>query len=276
MKLALGVAALVVLAYLAIAAAAFFLQPQLIFFPGIGRDDPTTPASYGLAFEDVRILTEDGERLHAWYVPAAQARGTALLFHGNAGSIAQRIAWLPMFQKLRLNALLVEYRGYGRSSGSPSERGFYLDASAALAHLSGERATPTSRVVVFGESLGGAVAARLASEQPVGAVVLMSTFTSAPDLAAELYPFLPARLLARYEFDSLARMPRIAVPVMVAHSRDDEIVPFAHGRRLYEAASEPKAFLELSGGHNDGFIFARPDWVARLDGFLSTHWAGGR
>jgi hypothetical protein len=275
-KLALGVAALVVLAYLAVAAAAFFLQPQLIFFPGIGRDDPTTPASYGLAFEDIRILTEDGERLHAWYVPAAQARGTALLFHGNAGSIAQRVAWLPMFQKLRLNALLVEYRGYGRSSGSPSERGFYLDAGAALTHLSAERATPTARVVVFGESLGGAVAARLASEQPVGAVVLMSTFTSAPDLAAELYPFLPARLLTRYEFDSLASMPRIAVPVIVAHSRDDEIVPFAHGRRLYEAASEPKAFLDLSGGHNDGFIFARPDWVARLDGFLSTHWAGGR
>jgi hypothetical protein len=275
-KLALGVAALVVLAYLAIAAAAFFLQPQLIFFPGIGRDDPTTPASYGLPFEDVRIPTEDGERLHAWYVPAAQARGTALLFHGNAGSIAQRVAWLPMFQKLRLNALLVEYRGYGRSSGSPSEQGFYLDAGAALTHLSAERATPSARVVVFGESLGGAVAARLASEQPVGAVVLMSTFTSAPDLAAELYPFLPARLLTRYEFDSLASMPRIAVPVIVAHSRDDEIVPFAHGRRLYEAASEPKAFLELSGGHNDGFIFARPDWVARLDGFLSTHWAGGR
>ncbi len=273
MKLALGMAAVLVLGYLAVAAPAFFLQPQLIFFPGIGRDDPATPADHGLAFEDLRLTTADGERLHAWYVPAPGARGTALFFHGNAGSIAGRTAWLPMFQRLRLNALLVEYRGYGRSSGSPSEKGFHLDARAALAHLADERGTPASRVALFGESLGGAVAARLAAEQPVGAVVLMSTFTSVPDLAAELYPFLPVRLLARYDFDSLARMPRIAAPVLMAHSPDDEIVPFAHGRRLYEAARQPKAFLELAGGHNEGFIFVRSEWVDRLDAFLSAHWA---
>ena len=276
MKLAFGMAAVLVIGYLAVAAAAFFFQPQLIFFPGIGRDDPATPADYGLAFEDLRLPTEDGERLHAWYVPAPGARGTALLFHGNAGSIAARAAWLPMFQRLRLNALLVEYRGYGRSSGNPSEQGFHLDARAALAHLTAERATPATSVVVFGESLGGAVAARLAAEQPVGAVVLMSSFTSVPDLAAGLYPFLPVRLLARYDFDSLARMQRIAAPVLVAHSPDDEIVPFAHGRRLYEAAREPKAFLELAGGHNEGFIFMRAEWVERLDAFLSAHWPAGR
>jgi hypothetical protein len=273
MKLALGMAAVLALGWLAIAAAAFFLQPQLIFFPGIGRDDPATPADYGLAFEDLRIATEDGERLHAWYVPAAGARGTALLFHGNAGSIAARTAWLPMFQRLRLNALLVEYRGYGASSGRPSEEGFHQDTLAAHAHLTADRGMPAASLVVFGESLGGAVAARLAAERPVGALVLMSTFTSVPDLAAELYPFLPARLLARYDFGSLALMPRIAAPVLVAHSRDDEIVPFEHGRRLYEAARQPRAFVEMSGGHNEGFLFARPEWVGRLDDFLSAHWA---
>ena len=272
MRLLMGATAVAGAAYLLLAAALFFFQEQLIYFPEIGRDDPGTPARHGLAYDDVSIATADGETLHAWYVAAPDARGTALFFHGNAGSIAQRIDWLPAFRHLRLNTLLVEYRGYGRSSGTPSEQGMYRDAAAALAHLTGARGAAAQDVVVFGESLGGAVALWLAEKSRPGALVVMSAFTSVPDLAAELYPFLPARRLARFDYDALGRIRRVTCPVLVAHSPQDEIVPYAHGRRLFEAAPEPKQFLDLGGGHNDGFIFTRREWVDQLGAFLDRHW----
>lgn len=271
MRLLMGAAAFAGVAYLLVAAALFLFQANLIYFPEIGRDDPGTPARHGLAYEDVSIATADGEMLHAWYVAAPDSRGTALFFHGNAGSIAQRIDWLPMFRHLQMNALVVEYRGYGRSSGTPSEQGMYRDAEAALAHLTGARGAAAQDVVLFGESLGGAVAVWLAEKSRPGALVMMSTFTSVPDLAAELYPFLPARLLARFDYDALDRIRRVTCPVLVAHSPQDEIVPYAHGRRLFEAAPEPKQFLDLGGGHNDGFIYMRREWVDQLGAFLDRH-----
>jgi len=272
MRVLMGAAAFAGAAYLLAAAAVFFLQARLIYFPETGRSDPATPSRHGIAYEDVWIATADGERLHAWYVPAAAARGTALLFHGNAGSIAQRIDWLPAFQHLRLNSLLVEYRGYGSSSGAPSEQGMYRDAEAALAYLRDARGAAARDVVVFGESLGGAVAVWLAQRTHPGALVVMSTFTSIPNLAAELYPVLPARLLARFDYDAVDGIGRVTCPVLVAHSPQDDIVPYAHGRRLFEAAPEPKQFLELSGGHNDGFIYMRREWVNHLGAFLDRHW----
>lgn len=260
-----------VLGYVALAALLFIFQSRFIYFPEMGREDRATPAQLQLPFEEVRIATPDGEVLHGWFVPAPQARATVLFLHGNAGSIAHRLDWLPMFQRLRLSALLIDYRGYGASTGRPTEAGTYTDAEAAWRHLTEDRRIPPGRIVIFGESLGGAVAAHLAARVNPAALVLHSAFTSAPDLAADLYPFLPVRLLIRFAYDTLGAVRVSHCPLLVAHSPQDEIVPAAHGRRLYEAATGQKQWTELAGSHNDGFLFMRPEWVQQFDAFLQRH-----
>ena len=271
MKLLGHIALGLLLGYAALAALLYAFQSRFVYFPEMGRTDRATPAQLQLPFEELRIATADGEQLHGWFVPATDARGAVLFLHGNAGSIAHRLDWLPLFQRLRLSALLVDYRGFGQSSGRPSEAGTHADAEAAWRHLTEARGIPAARIVVMGESLGAAVAARLAARVDPAALVLHSAFTSAPDLAADLYPFLPARLLARYAYDTLAAVRELRCPLLVAHSPGDEIVPFAHGRRLYEAASVPRQWLELAGGHNDGFIFMRDEWARRFGEFLQRH-----
>lgn len=173
-----------------------------------------------------------------------------------------------MFHDLGLSTLIIDYRGYGRSSGEPSEEGTYLDAAAAWRHATQMLGFTAGRIVLFGESLGGGVAAQLAAENRPAALILASTFTSVPDMGADLYPLLPIRLLARIRYHTLARLPQIACPVLVIHSRNDDIIPFAHGRRLFETARQPKQFLEIEGGHNEGFVFGHEHWVKQLDAFL--------
>jgi len=265
-----------VLGYAALAALLFFFQSRFVYYPEMGRGDSATPALLQLPFEEVRLPTADGETLHGWFVPAREARATVLFLHGNAGSIVHRLDWLPMFQRMRLSVLLVDYRGFGRSTGSPSEAGTHADADAAWRHLTETRGLAGGSIVIFGESLGGAVAAGLAARVAPAALVLHSAFTSAPDLAADLYPFLPARLLTRFDYDTLGAVRRLRCPLLVAHSPRDEIIPVAHGRRLYEAAAAPKQWLELAGGHNDGFIFMRPEWVRAFADFLDAALGPGR
>ena len=257
------------IAYGAVLVLVFVFQSHLVFFPGTGREAVLTPQSYGMRFESVEIRTADGETLAAWWVPAEGARGMVLFFHGNAGNISHRLDYLQMFHRLRYSTLIVDYRGYGMSTGSPSEKGTYLDAEAAWDYARHARLAQPQDIVIAGESLGGAVATWLAAKVNPRAVVLLSTFTSVPDLGAQVYWFLPVRLLSRIRYDNLENLQRISAPVFIAHSRDDEIVPYAHGRKLFEAARQPKTFLEMSGGHNDGFIFTRPEWVAALAAFLN-------
>lgn len=258
-------------AYLALMALIYFKQSSLVFQAEMDRDFRASPADIGLAFSPLRLATQDGESLDGWFVPAASrraSRGLVLLFHGNAGNIGHRLDYLRLFHDLGLATVMVDYRGYGRSSGSPSEAGTYLDAEAVWRHATQVLGVPPGRIVVFGESLGGGVATRLATTHRPAALVLASTFTSVPDMGAELYPLLPVRLLARIRYDSLGRLAQLACPLLVIHSRNDDIIPFAHGRRLFEAARPPKQFLEIAGGHNDGFVFGRDEWIRQLDGFL--------
>lgn len=261
----------VAIAYAAVVVLVFLFQSRLVYYPEIGRDITVTPQSYGLGHESVEIPTSDGETLHAWWVPATDARGTVLFFHGNAGNISHRLDYLLMFHRLRYSILVVDYRGYGRSTGSPSEEGTYRDAEAAWDYLRNARQAEARHLVLAGESLGGAVATWLAARIGPRAVLLFSTFTSATDLGAEIYWFLPVRLISRLGYDNLGNLKRIASPVFVAHSRDDDIVPYAHGRKLFDAAGEPKAFLDMRGGHNEGFVFSRKEWVSELGAFLDRH-----
>jgi len=264
------------IAYGAVLVLVFLFQSHLVFFPGTGREAVLTPQSYGMRFESLQIQTADGETLHGWWVPAEDARGVVLFFHGNAGNISHRLDYLQMFHRLRYSTLIVDYRGYGSSTGTPSEAGTYRDAEAAWDYLRHARLAQPRDVVIAGESLGGAVATWLAAKVNPRAVVLFSTFTSVTDLGAQVYWFLPVRLLSRIGYDNLENLKRIRAPVFIAHSRDDDIVPYPHGKRLYEAANEPKTFLEMRGGHNDGFIFTQPEWVAQLAAFLDRHADGRR
>lgn len=270
-RMLLHVLVAVVAAYAALLLLLWLTQDRLIYFPQVGGSALPTPARVKLPFQDVRIATEDGETLAAWWVPAGPMRGAVLLLHGNAGSIADRIDYLPHFNAMGYAVLLVDYRGYGASTGKPSERGTYLDAHAAWRWLTAQPDLRPGDIVLVGESLGGAVAAELAARVQPRALMLIATFTSAVDLGSEIYPYLPVRLISRYRYDTLAHLRGFHGPVLIAHSRDDEIVPFAHGERLYAAATGAKSLLVMRGGHNDGFLFDQPAWVRMVDNFLARH-----
>jgi fermentation-respiration switch protein FrsA (DUF1100 family) len=261
--------AAVVTAYLLVVVLVWAFQDRLIFFPGVGRDVSMTPRAAGLDYEDVKLATADGETLAAWWVSPPTPRGAVVLFHGNAGNIAGRVPYAAMFHRLGYATLLVEYRGYGASTGTPSEAGTYQDAEAAWRYLTETRQFAPARIVVMGESLGGGVATWLAARKKPGALILASTFTSVPDVGAPVYWFLPVRLISRTRYDNLSRMPEIACPVLVAHSPDDEIIPVSHGEALFMAAPEPKLFVRLAGGHNDGFLYMQPAWTQAVGAFLA-------
>lgn len=260
----------IVVTYGLMVAVLFFSQDRLLYqnnFPT--RDLVTTPAQIDLSYEDVTLLTEDGVTLHAWWLPQSQARGTLLFFHGNAGNISHRLDSLQIFAALGLNVLILDYRGYGQSEGRPSEQGTYLDAKAAWRHLTEERNIPAAEIVVFGRSLGAAVSAWLAARTPAAGLILESGFTSAPELAAQLYPFIPARHLVRFDYDARAQLANVTNPVLIIHSRDDEIIPFSHGQALYAAAPVAHELLVLRGGHNDGFLVSRSEYLRGLQDYLA-------
>ncbi|MDC8445700.1 MAG: alpha/beta hydrolase [Nitrosomonas sp.] len=272
MKMLLNLAVTLLSAYLLFLLLVFLLQSHLLYFPDVEKNIPVTPGQLGYSFESVEFKTADNEILHGWFVPAPDtAVGTALFFHGNAGNIAHRLGYLPMFRQLGLNVFVFDYRGYGQSSGSPTEAGTYADALAAWQYLTEVRGIPSSTIVLYGESLGGAIATWLAVQKHAALLVLSSTFTSVPDLAQVIYPFLPARWILRFEYNTLKYLESVNCPVFVAHSPHDEIVPFSHGVKLFEATNMPKQFLSLAGGHNEGLIFMREDWIAALGSFVKVH-----
>lgn len=248
----------------------YAMQSTFIYFPS--RVLTAAPSDISLEYEDVVLYTEDQVRIHGWYIPHEDARGTVLFFHGNAGNIGHRLESIRLFHQLGLNTLIIDYRGYGRSEGRPSEQGIRQDAQAAWQWLTEVQEIPPGRIVLFGRSLGGGVAAWLASRVQAGGLVLESTFTSAVDLGAEMYPFLPVRRLMHIRYPVLEHVRTAAMPVLVIHSPDDEIIPWHHGKTLYEQAAEPKHWLQISGGHNDGFLLSGRTYTEGWEQFLATLW----
>jgi len=246
----------------------YWNQDRLVYFPG-DRKIRVLPSDVGLGYEEVVLTSADQVRLHGWFIPVDNPRGVILFCHGNAGNISHRLDSLRLLAKLGFSTLIFDYRGYGRSAGKPTERGTYLDVEAAYNYLIKKRQVKPTQIVLFGRSMGAAVAAHLGSLHQCGALIMESGFTSVPDLGQQLYPFLPVRMLSRYSYDSKAFLKKITGPVLIAHSTDDEIVPFSHGQQLFEAASEPKRFLKMKGGHNDGFYVTGQDYYNSLDQFLS-------
>jgi fermentation-respiration switch protein FrsA (DUF1100 family) len=258
----LGLAAAVVVVVVA-------FEDQFIFFPS--RRIERTPADYGLPYRDVTFDASDGVRLHGWWVPG-RSEHVWLWLHGNAGNIGHRADNVALVhQHLGASVFIFDYRGYGRSGGQPSERGTYRDAEAALAALRDQPEAAGREVVVFGRSLGAAVAVELALRQSVDRLILEAPFTSVPAMARAHYPFLPIGPLLRTRYDSLAKIARVGVPLLILHSPDDPVVPYAQGRELFEAAVEPKRFHTIAGaGHYDAYLRGGDAYWQALADFLTT------
>lgn len=244
-----------------------FMQPKLLYRPL--REVAFTPADRGLPQEDAVFHSRDGVRLTGWYVPAPDARFTVLFCHGNGGNIMHAMDAISQFHEMGLHCFVFDYRGYGNSEGRPTEVGTYLDARAAFDWLTQAKQVPADRIILCGRSLGAGIAAHLAVEVQPAALVVEGAFTSYPDIGARFYPYMPVRRFARFQYDTLAHIKRVRCPVMVVHSKDDEVVPPDFGVRLFEAAGEPKQFTEIAGSHNDGFHLSagryKEAWTRWLD-----------
>lgn len=255
--------------YVVFALILFFMQARFVFVPS--REIEADPSDIGLRYENVDFVSPDIVDLHGWYIPAEKERAVLLFCHGNAGNISHRLESIQLFNRLGLSVFIFDYRGYGRSGGEPSEEGTYKDAVGAWQWLIDKKQYAPERIVVFGRSLGGAVAAHLASEKNPKVLIIESAFTSVGDMGARIYPYMPVKLLIRYHYRTIDYIDRVKCPVMVIHSPDDELVSFKQGRRLYDAAREPKEFLEITGGHNGGFLEEPDIYSNGFDSFLRQY-----
>jgi pimeloyl-ACP methyl ester carboxylesterase len=192
-----------------------------------------------------------------------------LFLHGNAGNISHRLDRINIFHTLGVSSLLIDYRGFGNSTGQPSEQGTYRDARAAYDYLIQERGISPRQIVIYGESLGTAISVDLASKVPCGGVVLEAAFTSVPDVAQKMFPFLPVRPFVRNRYDSLSKISKIKAPLLIFHSRADEMFSMQHAERLLAAASQPKQLVELSGGHCDSYVVSADIYHAALKELLN-------
>ncbi len=241
------------------------LFDRFIFFPEAVL--VASPTAVGLAHEEAVFTAADGAHLHGWYVPGQRSE-TLLWFHGNAGNISHRLDNLRLLHDLvGVNVFLFDYRGYGRSGGTPSEAGLYMDARAALTHLRDRRDVDATRILYFGRSLGSAVAVDLAVDEPPAAMILETPFLSIREMAKTLIG--PLAAAAPSGFDNLGKIGRVRCPLLFIHGDRDEIVPYAQGRRLFEAASPPKAFYTVLGaGHNDTYVVGAETYFSHLRRFV--------
>jgi fermentation-respiration switch protein FrsA (DUF1100 family) len=242
-----------------------YFEKKNIYFPL--RTIEATPEEIHLDYENISVKTRDGVQISGWYVPSKYPRVTLLFFHGNGGNISHRLDKIKILNDLDVDVLIFDYRGYGMSGGSPSENGLYLDAEAVYDYLVHEKKTSPGTIIVYGESLGGAVAVDLAGKRQTGGVILEGCFTSVPDMAKRLLPFIPSFLISS-QYDSLRKIKDITTPKLLFHSIEDDIVPFALGMKLFQAAIEPKKFVEMRGGHNDAFLVSHDIYKKSINAFI--------
>ena len=253
-----------------------YFEYKSLYFPM--REIELVPSAAGLAYEDIYLRTDDGIELNAWFIPAKDSKftpldskhltGFTLLFcHGNGGNISHRIEKILILNALGLDVFIFDYHGYGRSNGRPSERGLYKDAQAAYRYLIEERNISPSRIILYGESLGGAIAVDLGIKKVTKALIIESAFTSAPDVAKVVYPFFPAFLISS-KFDTLSKINKTEIPKLIIHSKNDEIIPFSQSLKLFDASPSPKKHLVLVGSHNTCYMDSKDLYVSGIHEFL--------
>jgi len=254
--------------YLGLALLVAVFQSRFVYMPP--REILWTPREAHIDYEDLELTTADGGTINAWFVPDDGARGTLIFCHGNAENIGGLQDYIEFYRTFGVNVLVFDYRGYGNSSGKPSEKATYEDVLACWKYLTEKRGMPPEKIVVYGRSLGGAVAAWLAARERPRALILESAFTSVPDVAAAALPFLPVRLLAHIRYETKDYIRRVKCPVLVMHGPSDEVIPFEHGKSLFEIANEPKRFVEMKGFHNDSPWTRGEEFRNAVDEFLSA------
>ena len=255
----LRLAAAALLIELTLTALLWWNQEALLFMPT--REYGTLPGDSGLKHEEIDIEVEPGTTIRGWFIPAPiEPIGTVLYFHGNSRNLSYYIPRIAPFAAAGFDSLSIDYEGYGASDGTPSEKNIYRDADAAWNWLTRTKGVKPDRIIVWGYSLGGAAATWCASKHEVGAVVLESTFTTMPDVGAHLYPWLPVRLVSRYQFANKDRVAKIRVPILIGHGNADRLIPFEMGEELYRAANEPKRFIGHAGDHGAGLVEDPATW----------------
>jgi fermentation-respiration switch protein FrsA (DUF1100 family) len=253
-------------------------ESRMLYVPGGSRRLLEPPAELALGVQRVELTTSDGVRLVSWAMPAGSGSGYWLLIcHGNAGNISEagRPFHYAGLRALGLSLFAFDYRGYGESEGMPTEQGLYRDAEAAYRYLRETLGIPAERIVVFGHSLGSAVAVELVSRVPAAGLVLDGALTSVIERAQELFPYAPVRWIAASRYPSIERVGALTIPKLFLHARGDEVIPFVHGRRLFEAAAPPKQFVPLQGGHGDVFETDSAAYFGAIGRFVAELDRGG-
>jgi fermentation-respiration switch protein FrsA (DUF1100 family) len=246
-----------------------WFEHSQVYFPD--KQVSVSGASLARPWEDVYFKASDGTRLNGWFFTAninsPRAHRVILLLHGNAGNLGHRLDHCAALLATGVNVFAIDYRGYGRSEGRPGEEGTYRDAQAGHQWLS-QKGFAATNIIALGESLGGGVASELAMRETIGGLILQSSFTSLPDIGAEVFPWLPVRLIASIKYDTRAKLARIKVPVLVMHSRADTLIGFHHAEKNFASANEPKLLWELQGDHNSTFEAGRAEYIEGLEKFL--------
>lgn len=242
-----------------------YLEDHSLYYPS--KDIQATPASLGFPFEDVYLKTQDKVTIHSWFIPNPKAHYTLYFYHGNAGNISHRLDKIYLLYNLNLNIFIIDYRGYGRSQGTAYEAGFYRDSQAGYEYLVRERKIPANTIIIYGESLGGAIGIDLASKKEVKALIIEGGFSSGRDMARIIYPFIPTFLISN-KFDCLTKIKELKAAKLFIHTPDDEIVPIALARKLYAASGQPKYFQELRGSHNSAFFDSQKEYISSIKSFL--------
>ncbi len=259
---------LVIAAYLAGVLVLVLRQDRFVYRPR--RDVEHTPDEIGLEYEEVIFASGDGLALSGWYIPGGVGVPVVLVCHGNGGNIGHRLDTIRILHGLGLSVMVFDYRGYGRSQGRPDEEGTYRDARAAWDYLVQKRKVAGESIFLLGRSLGGAVAARLAGRAHPAGLIVEGAFTSLGDLGQQMYPIFPVRWLLRYRYDTRQAISRVGCPLLIVHSREDELVPVDHAHRLLAAAREPKTLVEIEGPHADAHVTSEPAYTAALREFIFT------
>ena len=251
--------------YIILIALMFIFQSNLVYFPSTDVD--VNPKNVGLEYESIIFEADDKTKLHAWYIQKKDAKTTLLFLHGNGGNISHRLDSIKFFNSLGMNVFIFDYRGYGNSEGSASEQNTYDDAKSAWDYLLKNKSIKDENVIIFGRSLGGAIAAKLGSELKPKAIILESTFTTVKEFASDVYPFLPGFLI-HFKYETTKHLKDINYPILIVHSEDDNIIPFKHGEAIFKNANEPKTFVKIRGNHNYGFVESKHIYVPALRNFL--------
>jgi fermentation-respiration switch protein FrsA (DUF1100 family) len=272
MRIAIGISVGVIVVIVLIRV----LENRFIYFPPRYPEGFVPPENYGLNVEEVWLVAEDGVKLNGYFLAHAASPKALLWFHGNAENIGLGLEQMKTLAGLGVNILELDYRGYGKSEGSPNEAGVYRDASAAYDYLVEVRHFQPKDIIIDGHSLGGAVAVDLASRRECGGLIVQSSFSSVREMARRIFRIPLLEYVPKSQFDSLEKIQRVRAPILIIHGTRDEVIPFSMGERLYRAAPKPKSFFAVEGaGHNDVLTIGGEPYLRQLREFIDSAVASG-